>query len=77
MTASTVKTLADFQRKHDPSFKNEFVGVTHHRKVNWKKTKRAIVVSAQNATPVHDDFWAVLNYMAGQLNAELLVIPLR
>jgi len=73
----TPKTLADFQVAHDPTYRHEYVGVTHHRAINWKKTKRAIVVSAQNATPVHEGFWAVLAYMAEALNAEVLVIPLR
>lgn len=71
------KTLADFQRAHDPSFKSEYVAQVFHRKVNWKKAKRALVVAAQNATPVHDDWWAVLNTMATELQAELIVIPMR
>lgn len=72
-----VKGLDDFQKAHDPTFRHEYVGETHHRKINWKKTKRAIVVSAQNATPVHPDWWAVLSFMAKDLGAELIVIPLR
>lgn len=77
MIKATPKTLEDFKRAHDPTYKHEYVGQTFHRKINWKTSKRAIVVAAQNATPVHDDWWAVLNHMANDLNAELVVIPLR
>jgi len=73
----TKKTLDDFQKAHDPAYKQEYVGVTYHRNINWKKTKRVIITSAQNATPVHAGFWSVLEYMAKALNAEILVIPLR
>lgn len=76
--AHAPKTLEDFQRRHDPSFRNEYVGVTYSRKLKWSgKTRRAIVVAAQNATPAMVDFWAILNHMAAELNAELFVIPLR
>lgn len=75
--ASSKKTLEDFQRKHDPSFKTEYVGQTFHRPVDWSKKRRAIVVAAQNSTPVVADFWAILNNMASVLGAELIVIPLR
>lgn len=71
------KDLDQFQKSHDPTYKLEYVGVEYHRKINWKKTKRAIVVSAQNATPVHKEFWAVLEYIATATGAEILVIPLR
>lgn len=71
------KTLEDFQRAHDPTYKLEYVNVTHHREINWKSAKRAIVVAAQNATPEHEEFWPILEHMAGVLNAEILVIPLR
>lgn len=72
-----VKGLDDFKAAHDPTFRHEYVGETYHRKINWKKTRRVIVVSAQNATPAHPEWWAILNFMASDLNAELLVIPLR
>lgn len=71
------KSLEDFQRAHDPTFKLEYVGVTHRRDINWKKSKRAIVVAAQNATPEHPEFWPILEYMASHLGAQLIVIPLR
>lgn len=41
------------------------------------KTRKLIITSAQNATPVHEPFWeALLSYAEAQ-SAELLVIPLR
>lgn len=76
--AKATKTLEDFRKKHDPSFKHdESISPVYNRSINWKKTRYAIVVAAQNATPVHEGFWAILNYMAADLGAELIVIPLR
>lgn len=40
-------------------------------------TRRYIVTAAQNATPVHEGFWASLLAAAKHLDAELIVIPLR
>lgn len=40
-------------------------------------TGRFIVTSAQNATPVHDGFWASLKVAAEHLGAEIIVIPTR
>lgn len=40
-------------------------------------TRRYIVTAAQNATPVHDEFWQSLLVAAKHLDAELIVIPLR
>ena len=71
------RTLDDFREAHDPTYQLEYVGETYHRDIDWAKTKRAIVVAAQNATPVDAGFWAVLEYMATTLGAEVLVIPLR
>jgi hypothetical protein len=39
--------------------------------------ERYIVTAAQNATPIHEQFWASLKVAARELKAELLVIPLR
>lgn len=38
---------------------------------------RFIITSAQNATPVHKDFWKTLLVAAKHLDAELIVIPIR
>jgi hypothetical protein len=40
-------------------------------------TKTFIITAAQNATPLHDDFWACLQTARKALNAELLVVPTR
>lgn len=40
-------------------------------------TKRYIVTAAQNATPVHPEFFASLLVAAKHLDAELIVIPIR
>ena len=40
-------------------------------------TKRFIITSAQNGTPVHEKFWATLKVYAKHNGAELIVIPLR
>lgn len=77
MAQSARKTLDDFQKAHDPAYKNEYVGVVYSRDIDWGKTKRVIITSAQNATPEHEGFWPVLLNMAKALQAELLVIPLR
>ena len=42
-----------------------------------KETRRFIVTTAQNATPVHKGFFASLERMAKTNGAELLVIPIR
>jgi hypothetical protein len=42
-----------------------------------RKVRRFIVTAAQNATPVHANFWSSLLQAAKHLKAELLVIPLR
>lgn len=39
--------------------------------------KRFIITSAQNATPIHDDFFASLKQYAAHNKAELVVIPIR
>ena len=39
--------------------------------------KRYIITAAQNATPVHEDFWACLQSARKALKAELIVVPIR
>lgn len=40
-------------------------------------TKRFIITAAQNATPVHADWWATILLMAEQMEAVILVVPVR
>lgn len=39
--------------------------------------KRFVITAAQNATPVHEGFWAALQAYCRQNDAELVVIPIR
>jgi len=39
--------------------------------------KTFIITAAQNATPVHEEFWACLQTARKALNAELVVVPIR
>lgn len=45
--------------------------------IETDKQKVYIIVSAQNATPVHDGFWATILMYAELRNAEIIVIPYR
>lgn len=47
------------------------------RPIETTGTSRFIITAAQNATPVHKDFFASLKVAAEALNAELIVIPIR
>jgi hypothetical protein len=40
-------------------------------------SKRYIITTAQNATPVHEALWATLRRAADELEAELVVLPIR
>ena len=70
------KTLVDFKAEHDPTHN---VGAVHQvfSPGISKGTTKFIITSAQNATPVDDRWWAVLENMAKTKGAQLLVIPLR
>ncbi len=71
----TIKSEADFRRGFDP--RNE---VPVHQKFDRtfpKTAKTFIVVGAQNATPVAQNWWAILCAIAAAKGAELVVIPLR
>lgn len=70
------KSLDDFKRAHDPMF----VGDSPVPVWDWDPrpgADRFIFTAAQNATPVHREWWAVLNYMAAEKNAQLVVLPIR
>lgn len=69
-------TLDDFRSKHDPTYVILAPTAVYERAIP-EGTKRFIITSAQNATPVCSEFWAVLRTMADKLEAEPLVIPLR
>ena len=70
------RTLDQFREAHDPTFKILAPTTIYQRELP-RGTVRYLVTAAQNATPVHPEWWAVLKTMAKALRAELLVIPLR
>lgn len=70
------KTLNDFKARHDPTHQVLSPTTVFERPIP-KSAKRFIITAAQNATPVHPVWWAVLTKAAELTGAELLVIPLR
>lgn len=70
------RDLHTFRKSHDPTFKGASPVAVFQRALRGSAT-RYIVTCAQNATPVHSDFWKVLLNMAHRLKAELLVVPVR
>lgn len=70
------KSLEEFDAAHNPRH------VLNNFGPQWdqptpKGCKVFIVTAAQNATPVHPEFWAILQAMAEHRKAQLLVVPLR
>jgi hypothetical protein len=70
------KTIQEFRSKFDPQFIRQNVHTVLRRDLR-PGTKRFIITAAQNGTPVHEEFWACLLTAARELDAEILVIPLR
>lgn len=68
--------LKAFREAHDPTHVVKPPTEAYERPLA-KGAQRFIVTAAQNATPIHKAWWAVLRHMAGILEAEILVIPLR
>lgn len=72
----TGKSLSDFKKAHDPTYKVETPASVFSRVIP-KTAKRFIITSAQNATPVSPEWWKIILNMATSMQAELLVVPLR
>lgn len=75
MTAA-VRNLATFRKANDPQ------AIVEPIEKRWdqptpKKCKTFIITAAQNATPLHKEFFAILEAIAAARGAQLLVIPLR
>src|SRR5688572_15364115 len=70
------KTIQEFRSKFDPQYIRQDVHTVLRRDLR-PESKRFIITSAQNGTPVHEDFWDCLLTAAREMNAEILVIPLR
>lgn len=70
------RTLADFKAEYDPRHEVGNPNMQYEREFR-PGTRFYIVTAAQNATPVHADWWAVLKTVAAIRMAEIVVIPLR
>lgn len=70
-------TLVEFRKlKSSSEFADASqITVDFHRVL--PKFRNAIVVSAQNATPVHADWWQIILAAAAHYRAQIFVIPLR
>ncbi len=79
-SGSVMASSAEAQQPAAPSFLKEDQAPSKERRFARplpSDTKRFIVTSAQNATPVHHGFFNALKVAAKALSAELIVIPLR
>lgn len=76
MDKQPVKTWEDFRAKHDPTYELQAPTTIYDRPLP-KGVKRYIVTAAQNATPVHAEFWAIIRQIAAFYSAEIMVVPLR
>lgn len=70
------KNFADFKAAHHPLAEASAIHDVYGGSIEKGKT-RFIVTAAQNATPVHVNFWRALLHAAAQYDAQLIVIPLR
>lgn len=70
------KTLIEFRSIHNPFGESSQITVDFYRDLP-KRFKSAIVVAAQNSTPIHPEFWQCLLAAAAHYRAEIFVIPLR
>jgi hypothetical protein len=70
------RSVKDFQRAHDPTFRVEATTAVFERPLD-PKAAVFVITAAQNATPVHPGFWACLLRIAEHRCGELMVHPLR
>jgi len=71
------KDIEDFARKHDLTYKQHIALTQYLGEPIKKGTKRFLITSAQNATPVVDTFWRSLMHCKAHYDAHLSVIPYR
>ncbi len=69
--------IKEFDAAHDPRHKVDAPSTVFEGPNVPKGTDVFIITSAQNATPVHADFWAILKRIEKARKASLFVIPLR
>jgi hypothetical protein len=69
-------TLAELRTIINPFADSSQITIDFHRELpeGWS---RAIVVAAQNATPVHPEFWQIIRNKAKREKRQIFVIPLR
>jgi hypothetical protein len=72
----TILTLDDLDRQFNPAYVLQTPHTVLSRELR-PRCNRFIITSAQNGTPVHDEFWSCLLTAAKHLKAEILVIPMR
>jgi hypothetical protein len=68
-------SLEEFERRHHPM--HDEGEQIHQFDLDIRSGMRFIVTAAQNATPVHPEWWSCLTGMAKAKDAQLVVIPLR
>lgn len=71
------KTLEHFREQHDPTFEQHVALTQFFGAPIPKGTKRFIITSAQNATPIEAAFWKSLLHCQAFYDAHLSVIPYR
>jgi hypothetical protein len=72
------KSLEAFAAAHDPTHKVDSPLQVYGRELLRRGSRRTyIITAAQNATPVHEGFWAVLKSIADANSADILVVPMR
>ncbi len=72
----TARSFEDFRAAHDPTHEVLAPTTIFERPLS-PTAKCFIVTAAQNATPVHPKWWAILRQIADANEAEILAIPLR
>lgn len=75
MTTGTGSTLNDLRKQIDPMYVGDSPVPVF--KFRGGKAKTLLIVAAQNATPVHKDWWRVINVIADERGAEIVVLPIR
>jgi hypothetical protein len=77
MTNSTTpRNLDTFTRENDPLYEDKSPVAIFPWRLG-KRVKTLLVVAAQNSTPVHAEWWAVLQRIAEHRGADLVVLPMR
>jgi hypothetical protein len=71
------RTLDQFLSLHDPRHVVAEAIEERYDQPTPKGCKVFLITAAQNSTPLHKEFWAILRKIAEHRKAQLLVVPLR